>query len=102
MAQCDAAITAGGSTVWELAYFAVPSIVLVVAENQRPCAERLQAGEACLVPDDAERDHSLVLAASIERFLDDPQRRAACSSRFSALVDGRGAERVCAAMKAAS
>ena len=35
MAWCDLAVTAGGSTLWELAYFHVPSVVLIVAENQR-------------------------------------------------------------------
>jgi spore coat polysaccharide biosynthesis predicted glycosyltransferase SpsG len=102
MAQCDAAITAGGSTVWELAYFAAPSIVLVIAENQRACGESLRAQEACLVLDGAESNRPQVLAEAIDRFLDDAPLRAACSARFSALVDGRGAERVCAAMKAAA
>jgi UDP-2,4-diacetamido-2,4,6-trideoxy-beta-L-altropyranose hydrolase len=101
MAQCGAAITAGGSTVWELAYFAVPSVVLVIAENQRPCAEQLRAREACLVLDDVEGRPQL-LAEAIDRLLEDPQQRALCSARFSALVDGRGAERVCAAMRGAA
>jgi len=100
MAQCDVAITAGGSTIWELAYFAVPTIVLVIAENQRPCAEQLQAREACLVLDEAENNRPQVLAGSVDRFLGDSQWRAACSSRLSAMVDGRGAMRVCEAMKA--
>jgi UDP-2,4-diacetamido-2,4,6-trideoxy-beta-L-altropyranose hydrolase len=102
MSQSDMAITAGGSTVWELAYFGVPSIVLIIAENQRPCAERLGACEACLVLDAACIGQPGLLAGAIGRLLGDGQLRTAYSSRFSALVDGRGAERVLAAMKEAS
>lgn len=101
MARCDVAITAGGGTVWELAYFGVPSIVLVIAENQRRCAERLRANDACLVLDDVESDGRR-FRELIGRFLDNAQRCAECSRNFSALVDGRGANRVCEAIKAAS
>ncbi len=102
MARCDAAITAGGSTVWELAFFAVPSIVLVIAENQQPCADYLRAQAACLVLNGAESSRPKALAEAIDWFLDNPQWRAASGARFSAMVDGRGAARVCEAMKAAT
>ena len=41
MAWADLAITAGGSTCWELAYMGVPSILIVLAKNQVPLAEKL-------------------------------------------------------------
>ena len=47
MAECDLAITAGGSTIWELAYCFVPSIVLLVAENQEPAMGLLHRRGAC-------------------------------------------------------
>ena len=100
MAACDMAITAGGGTVWELAYFGVPSIVLVIAENQRPCAEELKARQACLVVDGLAGEPTDALAAAIGRFLESPDERATCAARFSAMVDGLGAVRVCATMKA--
>jgi len=34
MASCNMAITAAGSTCWELEYFGIPYIAIVVAENQ--------------------------------------------------------------------
>jgi UDP-2,4-diacetamido-2,4,6-trideoxy-beta-L-altropyranose hydrolase len=43
MAWADLAISAGGSTCWELAYMGLPSLVIVAADNQRPVAEGLAA-----------------------------------------------------------
>ncbi|TAK92813.1 UDP-2,4-diacetamido-2,4,6-trideoxy-beta-L-altropyranose hydrolase, partial [Patescibacteria group bacterium] len=39
MATSDLAIGAGGSTTWERAYLGLPSLVVVVAENQREITE---------------------------------------------------------------
>lgn len=41
MAWADAAISAGGTTTYELAFMGVPFVVIVLAENQRPIAEGL-------------------------------------------------------------
>lgn len=39
MAWADIAVSAGGSTCWELAFMRLPSILIVLAENQKPVAE---------------------------------------------------------------
>jgi UDP-2,4-diacetamido-2,4,6-trideoxy-beta-L-altropyranose hydrolase len=41
MAWADVAVTAGGSTCWELAFMGLPSVVLILAVNQRIIAEIL-------------------------------------------------------------
>lgn len=41
MAWADVAISAGGSTCWELGFMGLPSILLILAENQRAIAEKL-------------------------------------------------------------
>ncbi|CCQ59836.1 UDP-2,4-diacetamido-2,4,6-trideoxy-beta-L-altropyranose hydrolase [Crocosphaera watsonii] len=41
MAWADLAITAGGSTCWELAFLGLPSIVIILADNQQKIAEKL-------------------------------------------------------------
>jgi UDP-2,4-diacetamido-2,4,6-trideoxy-beta-L-altropyranose hydrolase len=48
MAWADMAVSAGGSTCWELAFMGVPSIVLVLAENQAAVAEYLMNKKAVL------------------------------------------------------
>lgn len=40
MAWVDMAISAGGSTCWELAFMGLPSILLILAENQRAIAQK--------------------------------------------------------------
>jgi UDP-2,4-diacetamido-2,4,6-trideoxy-beta-L-altropyranose hydrolase len=42
MAWADMAVSAAGSTCWELAFMGVPSIVLILAENQAAGAEYLR------------------------------------------------------------
>jgi len=42
MAWADMAVSAGGSTCWELAFMGVPSIVLILADNQAAVAEYLR------------------------------------------------------------
>lgn len=43
MAWADVAIAAGGSTSWELAFMGLPTLSMVLADNQYPIAERLGA-----------------------------------------------------------
>ena len=43
MFWADLAIAAGGSTAWELAYMGVPSVFMILAQNQADVAKRLQA-----------------------------------------------------------
>lgn len=48
MAWADMAISAGGSTCWELMFMALPSIILVLAENQAAIAEYLMNKKAAV------------------------------------------------------
>jgi len=94
MQWADMAICAGGSTCWELAYMGVPSVVVVLAENQRPIAESLAAVDAIEylgwhsnlgVQDIAEAVGQLAISS---------ERRAALALRSKELVDGSGVDRV--------
>jgi len=98
MAECDMAVTAGGSTIWELAYFGMPCIVLTLAENQEPVAQLLHRRGACLGLGPDARKAAADLAATISALCHDPTARAALGAKLGAAIDGRGAERVCAAM----
>jgi UDP-2,4-diacetamido-2,4,6-trideoxy-beta-L-altropyranose hydrolase len=92
MAWADIAITAAGSTCWELACLGVPMVAGSVAANQVPIAASLaEAGIADLV--DWHAGGADAVAARIEALLADVPRRRVMSSRARALVDGRGVER---------
>ncbi|NEO82311.1 glycosyltransferase [Moorena sp. SIO4G3] len=41
MAWADIAIAAGGSTCWELTFMGLPSLIIIVADNQRAIAHKL-------------------------------------------------------------
>lgn len=74
----NAAVTAAGSTCWELCAFQIPFLSLAVADNQKKIAAELGGGnvDTCLL--------------RLNDWLDNPLL--ACAVE----IDGRGAERVCA------
>ncbi len=94
MAWADVATSAGGITSWELAFMGLPSIALVLAENQTPIAESLaEKGVAInagwyseVSPED--------MAEMITQLLRNPEERRRMSDKGKTLVDGQGAERV--------
>ena len=101
MMWADLAVTAAGSTAWELARVGTPQITIVLADNQRPIARGLaDAGLAVSLGWHADLDEETI-AAAVTALVDDAGRRAELSRRGRELVDGQGALRVVAAMGAA-
>lgn len=98
MAESDLAIGAAGGTAWERCALGLPSLVMVLADNQRFVADALAAHKAALVvPSPEHLAHALRLLC-----LDDEgrSRMRAMSLAASGLVDGIGASRVCHEMLA--
>lgn len=99
MAWADIAVTAGGSSLFELAFLGTPFIMITTADNQKPverAINRLGLG-ACLgwhgdvSPETiAERMRTLALSQSA---------RAMMMERMAGLVDGEGSTRVARAMR---
>ena len=99
-ADTDIAVGAGGSSVWERACLGLPTLTLVLADNQAAMAGRLAQAGAALVLDVRDPDFEPALAAAWTRLVEDRQLRWDLSHRSSELCDGRGAERVAEAMLA--
>lgn len=98
MAWADFAISAGGSTLWELAFMQVPSLLLVLAENQRGGSRACKdAGMARLLGDGAVIDPTAV-GQAVRALADDAAARAAMATAGRRLVDGDGAHRVVQAL----
>jgi UDP-2,4-diacetamido-2,4,6-trideoxy-beta-L-altropyranose hydrolase len=96
MAAADLAVCAGGSTMWEMACMGVPFIPIVIADNQRQAAAAMaRDGYPALERAAVARELPAILAALAA----DAGRRAALSRCGRQLVDGRGAERVSAALR---
>jgi spore coat polysaccharide biosynthesis predicted glycosyltransferase SpsG len=99
MAWADLAIAAGGSTNYELAFMGLPTITVILAENQRSIAEGLadagivrNLGDASTVSDEE-------LGEAIQQLAGDRRAREAMSSRGHQLVDGLGTKRVIGEME---
>lgn len=102
MAGAGLAVTAGGGTVAELAALAVPTLLVVVADNQAPAAHDARAkGWAAVV--DARGDRMAVDAITdmaLSLWSDLPARTILSRRIAAGGIDGRGAERVAAALRA--
>lgn len=92
MCDADLVIGAAGSTAWERCCLGLPTIQLVLADNQRPIANALSlAGAAYLL----ERSNlTTSLGNVLMQLMQDPAHLFAMSSAAAKLVDGLGSERV--------
>jgi UDP-2,4-diacetamido-2,4,6-trideoxy-beta-L-altropyranose hydrolase len=94
MAWADVAISAGGSTCWELAFMGLPSIVLVLAPNQQSVAQELSEAGFTLNLGEYNQAVDTKLADSVKELVCDPACRRKMSEAGQTLVDGYGAARV--------
>jgi UDP-2,4-diacetamido-2,4,6-trideoxy-beta-L-altropyranose hydrolase len=95
MLKADLAIGAAGVISWERACVGLPSVVVVIADNQRLTADALaESGCALVVATGAPLAPKL--AAALTLLADNPGVRRRMSAAGHALVDGRGAARVVA------
>jgi UDP-2,4-diacetamido-2,4,6-trideoxy-beta-L-altropyranose hydrolase len=102
MQWADLALCAGGSTSWEMAYMGLPSVVLVLAENQVPIAEALAETGAAEYLGWHSRVETDEIADAVGRLLVSSERREAVSRRGRELVDGLGVDRVLRALQEAN
>ena len=94
MVQADLAIGAAGTTSWERCSLGLPSLVITLAENQRPIAAELERQGVIrwLGHKDEVNNESLVDAlADLTRHGLAPEWSARCQQ----WIDGKGTERVC-------
>ncbi len=94
MLQADIAISAGGTTLYELAACGMPTLAVILAENQKMAAEKMDE-KGCVMNlgwfDQIETDFFL---SQLKRLMYDYSLRASMSKRAKKLIDGKGAERV--------
>ena len=93
-ARADLAVTAGGSTVWELACLGIPMVVLGTAANQDAVLRGMRAEQAALVLGPMQSLSPGEIAEAVRSLLAAPSRLQDLSRAASRLVDGHGVERV--------
>jgi spore coat polysaccharide biosynthesis predicted glycosyltransferase SpsG len=90
MADSDQAMGAAGATSWDRCCQGLPTIMLVLAENQRNIAEALcEAGAACLVDVSKLNNQPLIASECLV-----PLSLSAMSCAVAAITDGFGAAQV--------
>jgi UDP-2,4-diacetamido-2,4,6-trideoxy-beta-L-altropyranose hydrolase len=100
MANADLAVTSGGSTVWELARMAVPSLVIEATPYEATLVSGLRhIGLFDTLGPAEDLDDARIVEAVSARVPDVTWRRL-MATRGRRLVDGRGASRVAAALAA--
>lgn len=94
MTWADVAISAGGSTSWELAFMGVPSVLIPIAENQKPVVNELQSlGIAHTIENNA-GINPVKLAEILSAFLQSRKIRSGFSERMVRYIDGKGSLRI--------
>lgn len=99
MRWADLAVTAAGSTCWELAYLGVPMVTIVTADNQRGIAQGLAARGASMNLGWHSTVTPEAIRTAVTALAGDAARRARLRDAAAGLVDGNGADRVAAALR---
>jgi UDP-2,4-diacetamido-2,4,6-trideoxy-beta-L-altropyranose hydrolase len=98
MAWADVAIAGAGVTSYELCYMGLPSLLLIVAENQRQTAEGLSDLGMAVNAGTTSEFQPVRFAGQLLALIESCERREAMSHLAHGLADGLGSERVRAAL----
>lgn len=96
MRTCDLAVSAAGTTLYELCAAGVPSVSFTMADNQLPCSMDMErfAGIPCAGDVRSTPDLTGKLLSLLFSLAENPQKRGALSRSMHAAIDGKGSERI--------
>ena len=96
MNKCDLALSAGGSTVYELCAVGVPSLVFTMADNQlKFVREFADAGVIDHICDlRSVKNAADVLVGALYDYSGKYEKRLEMSAKARALIDGKGSIRI--------
>ncbi len=99
-ATADIGVGAGGSSVWERACLGLPSVSLILTDNQGPMAMAMDKAGALIAIDARRGDMADTVASAGSRLIQDGALRTRLAATSSSLCDGAGAGRVASAILA--
>jgi UDP-2,4-diacetamido-2,4,6-trideoxy-beta-L-altropyranose hydrolase len=93
-AEADIGVGAAGSSTWERCTLGLPSLLVVLADNQRPAARAMADRGAALVADLADAAFDAEFDRALLRLLRDAGTRRELAARSAEVCDGLGGGRV--------
>lgn len=96
MQQADVAISAGGTTLYELCACGTPTICYALADNQLENVLGFQKEDIMFYGGDIRRDDVSInnIHQKLLQWIDNPEERGVFSVKMQNLVDGQGASRI--------
>lgn len=94
MRWADLAISAAGSTSWELAFMGVPSLLIVLASNQRSLAQALDETSMAINLGDWASLGAKALLDTLTKLAHNPHQRYQMAQNGQNAIDGQGSLRV--------
>ena len=96
MQKCDMAISAAGSTLYELCACGTPTITYTLADNQLLAAEEFERQGLMINAGDCRNNLKFLenIRNSLDYYANNIEKRTLLSSKTQLLVDGYGAERI--------
>lgn len=94
MLKSDIAISAGGSTLYELCACGTPTLAIVIADNQREVADMLSAEGYIINLGWSDKLTDEELLKRLRLLCGDYEKRASLSPKVQKLVDGEGVRRI--------
>lgn len=99
MCRCDVAVSAAGSTLYELCACGVPTVTYVLADNQIPGARAFdRQGLIMMAGDCRELGTEKKIISQLKRLIADAELRKQTSRQMQQAVDGKGAWRLAQAL----
>ena len=96
MKYCDIAISAAGTTLYELCATGIPTITYILADNQLVAAEQFDSQQIMLSAGDCRGDGGFTerVELLLKQLIGDKRLRTELSIRMQKLVDGNGSDRL--------
>lgn len=92
--QSDIAISAGGTSCYELAYFGIPTLIITIADNQLKVAQEMDNKNISIYLGEKNKIKSEQLLNNIKLLLNNYSLRINMSKNAKKLIDGKGKNKI--------